>query len=321
MGDVLVTSDMSVVRLPDLAWIADTHPLASMKEHKVPGGTFGTVASHSSKLYFNSSWPAGQKWRVYFSRFNPTPATLQVSYAADPTSGTWTTTPLTVPALAAYEDTGYGIGSLALVKTPGMVGSTWKAFYQYRNATTGHYETGRMDTADGLTFTNKQLVTFDSALDGYDVRGITSAIYDEVQQKIIATAHVSASGERLYGAILESTDGLAFTTTSLMIDPGLDRHSTIAGDFFDLHWIEKIGSVYCILWTTSRNTDHSQIQTGIGVSVNLTDWYIPPRLAWPYDATNTPLRYPSSTYVDGHHYVVGVNTSTDGIDVIDVPPT
>lgn len=308
MGDVLVTSDMTVVRLPDLAWIADQHRLNVMPAH-----VYGTVAApdaHSTKLYNNYSWTG--RWRIYYCAW-PMPGTPKVATTDDPTGGAWTTQTLTIPALETWEAAAYGIGSLCLVRTPGGVGSEWKAYYQYQTGT-GDYTTGRMDTVDGLTFTAKQQVTFDATLDGYSVVGITSAIWDEVQQKIIATAHVSASGSRLYGAILESTDGLSFTTTSLMIDPGLDHYDSNTGDMFDLHWISRVGSVYTVMWTTNRNA--TIMQAGIGVSTDLVNWYIPPRLTW----TASSFRYPSSAYVQGRHYVVGVNAAGTGITVVDIPP-
>lgn len=312
MGDVLVTSDLTVVRLPDLAWIADQHPLSALADNVI--ATVAATTPHSTKLYYNSSWAAGTQWRVYYCAW-PLPATPRVAYTGStPTpASTWTHADLTIPATEMWEDATYGIGSLCIVRTPGMAGAAIKAYYQYRDATTGHYETGRMDTADGLTFTSKQQVTFDAPLSGYDMRGITSAIWDEVNQKIIAAAHVSASGERIYGAILESTDGLAFTTTSLMIDPGLDHHSAVAGDMFDLHWIGKVGSLYTIMWTTSRDFTGS-IQAGIGVSTDLENWYIPPTLVW----TTASFRYPAFVHVAGNYYAIGVNASTSGFAVVKI---
>lgn len=319
MGDVLITSSMAAAKLPDLAYVADSHPLASMKNYKVPAGFIASDQCHSSKLYYNGSWATGSRWRVYHCRF-PLPAVMKVAVADSPTDGTWTIQTPTVPAFQSWEDPTYGMGSIVLVKTPGMAGSLWKAFYQYRPSSGAGYNTGTMDTTDGLTFTNKRQVTFDAALSGYYCQAITGAIWDDVRKKIVAVAHVGDVGERLYGAVVESSDGINFTTRSKLFDPGLDHQGAGAGDLFDVHWIDKLGSVYVILWTTNRTSESGAIETGMAVSVDLDTWYSPPRLIWPYVSTNPPLRYPSSTYVSGNHYVVGVNYGTSGIDVVKIPP-
>lgn len=320
MGDVLITSGMDVVKLPDLAYIAETHPLALMRNYKVPAAFISTGAEqpHSSKLYFNRSWAAGTTWRVYYSAF-PSPAVMKVATASNPLDGSWTIQTPTVPDLEAWELASYGMGSIIPVKTPGMAGAPWKAFYQYKPNGTPGYRTGIMDTVDGLTFTNKRQVSFVGVMADYYCQAITGAIWDEVEQKFIAVAHVGATSERLYGAVVESTDGVTFTTRSLLFDPGMDRGTSDAGDLFDVHWIEKIGSVYVILWTTNRAGSWITIETGMAVSVDLDNWYSPPRLIWPNVEGNAPLRYPSSTYVNGAHYIVGVNSTTTGIDVCHIP--
>lgn len=321
MGDTLITSSMDVARVPDLAYIADTHPLRAMKEHKVPEAFITSANCHSSKLYYNTSWPSESRWRVYHSVF-PTPGEMRVATSSSPTAGTWAISSPTIPALESWEQSTYGIGSVVLFKTPGMAGSPWKAYYQYRTTASGNaYCTGLMDTTDGFTFTNKRQVTFDAPLSGYHVQAITGAIWDEVEQKVIAVAHVSETGERLFGALVESTDGVNFTTRSMLFDPGIDRSGGGSGDLFDCHWIDKVGSVYVILWTAMRANTADRIETGMAVSVDLDNWYSPPYLIWPYDAGNTPLRYPSCVYVNGTYYVVGVNSSTTGIDVVAVPPS
>lgn len=322
MGDALVTTSQELTRLPDLAYIADNHPLRTMRTHAVAGTVFAGEG-HSCKLYYDQSWTSTE-WRIYYCKW-PTPAAPYVVTAPrGGFEGTWSAeTPLSVPALQSWEAADYGIGSLCLVRTPGGPGANLKAYYQYHH-TDGTYRTGRMDTVDGLTFTNKQQVTFDSQLAGYPLVGIVSATWDEVRKVIVAAAHVYLPNtSRFYGAIVESTDGVSFATRSLLLDPGYDHGGGTGGDLFDLHWIGRVGTTYAIMWTTQRATQSpvGSIQTGLGFSVDLDNWYVPPELAWPYIPGNEPIRYPAFTYIDGNYYVAGTNVGTNGFKRAVIPPS